>query len=48
MVASILGQGAGVTSLVIALAIWVPRYDRAPTLSAAIAVFFTIAWIPLV
>ena len=35
------------TSLGIALAIWVPRYDRALTLSAAVAVFLTVAWIPL-
>jgi hypothetical protein len=47
VVATILAQGAAVTSLGIALAIWVPRLDRALTLSAAAAVFFTVAWIPL-
>jgi ABC-type Na+ efflux pump permease subunit len=47
VVASVLAQGAAVTSLGIALAIWVPRYDRALTLSAAVAVFLTVAWIPL-
>jgi hypothetical protein len=47
VVATILAQGAAVTSLGIALAIWVPRLDRALTLSAAAAVFFIIAWIPL-
>jgi ABC-type transport system involved in multi-copper enzyme maturation permease subunit len=47
VVALVLAQGAAVTSLGIALAVWVPRYDRALTLSAAIAVFLTIAWIPL-
>jgi ABC-type transport system involved in multi-copper enzyme maturation permease subunit len=47
MVATVLAQGAAVTSLGIALAIWVPRFDRALTISAAVAVFLTIAWIPL-
>jgi hypothetical protein len=47
VVATILAQGAAVTSMGIALAIWVPRLDRALTLSAAAAVFFTVAWIPL-
>jgi hypothetical protein len=47
VVAMVLAQGAAVTSLGIALAIWVPRYDRALTLSAAVAVFFTVAWVPL-
>jgi hypothetical protein len=47
VVATVLAQGAAVTSLGIALAIWVPRYDRALTLSAAVAVFFTVAWVPL-
>src|SRR5262249_56158830 len=47
VVATVLAQGAAVTSLGIALAIWVPRLDRALTLSAGIAVFFTVAWIPL-
>ncbi len=47
VVAMILAQGAAVTSLGIALAIWVPRVDRALTLSAAIAVFLTVPWIPL-
>jgi len=47
VVATILADGAAVTSLGIALAIWVPRLDRALTLSAAVAVFITIAWIPL-
>jgi hypothetical protein len=45
---TILAQGAAVTSLGIALATWVARLDRALTLSAAIAVFVTVAWIPLV
>jgi ABC-type transport system involved in multi-copper enzyme maturation permease subunit len=45
--ATVLAQGAAVTSLGIALAIWVPRYDRALTLSAAVAVFLTVAWVPL-
>jgi ABC-2 family transporter protein len=48
VVATILAQGAAVTSLGIALAIWVPRLDRALTFSAAAAVFFTVVWIPLV
>src|SRR5262249_51191095 len=43
-----LAQGAAVTSLGIALATWVPRLDRAVTLSAAASVFVTVAWIPLV
>jgi ABC-type Na+ efflux pump permease subunit len=47
VVATILAQGAAVTSLGIALAIWVPRIDRALTLSAAVAVFLTVPWIPL-
>ncbi len=47
VVATILAQGAAITSLGIGLAIWVPRLDRALTLSAALAVFFTIVWIPL-
>ncbi len=47
LVATVLAQGAAVTSLGITLAIWVPRLDRALTLSAAIAVFFTVPWIPL-
>ena len=47
VVATVLAQGAAVTSLGIALAIWVPRLDRALTLSAAIAVFLTVPWIPL-
>ena len=47
VVATVLAQGAAVTSLGIALAVWVPRLDRALTLSAAVAVFFTVAWIPL-
>jgi ABC-type transport system involved in multi-copper enzyme maturation permease subunit len=46
--ATVLAQGAAVTSLGIALAVWVPRLDRALTLSAAVAVFFTVAWVPLV
>ncbi len=36
------------TSLGIALATWVPRLDRALTLSAAASVFVTVAWVPLV
>jgi hypothetical protein len=47
VVATVLAQGAAVTSLGVALAIWIPRLDRALTLSAAVAVFFTVAWIPL-
>jgi ABC-2 family transporter protein len=47
VVAMVLAHGAAVTSLGIALAIWVPRLDRALTLSAAVAVFFTVAWVPL-
>jgi hypothetical protein len=46
--ATVLAQGAAVASLGIALAIWVPRLDRALSLSAAVAVFFTVAWVPLV
>ena len=46
VVATVLAQGAAVTSLGIALAIWVPRLDRALTLSAAVAVFFTVAGSP--
>ena len=48
MIGRILAQGAAVTSLGIALATWMPRLDRALTLSAAVAVFVTVAWIPLV
>jgi hypothetical protein len=47
VVATVLAQGAAVTSLGIALAVWVPRVDRALTLSAAVAVFLTVAWVPL-
>ncbi len=47
VVATILAEGAAVTSLGIALATWVPRLDRAVTLSAAAAVFVTVAWVPL-
>jgi ABC-type transport system involved in multi-copper enzyme maturation permease subunit len=44
----VLAEGAAVTSLGIALATWVPRLDRALTLSAAAAVFVTVAWVFLV
>jgi hypothetical protein len=47
VIGTVLAQGAAVTSLGIALATWVPRLDRALTLSAAAAVFVTVAWIPL-
>ncbi|HZW34305.1 MAG TPA: ABC transporter permease subunit [Isosphaeraceae bacterium] len=45
---TVLATGAAVTSLGIALATWVPRLDRALTLSAAASVFVTVAWVPLV
>jgi hypothetical protein len=45
--ALILAQGAAVTSLGIALAIWVRRVDRALILSATVMVLMTVAWIPL-
>jgi ABC-type Na+ efflux pump permease subunit len=48
VIGTILAQGAAVTSLGIALATWVARLDRALTLSAAVAVFVTVAWVPLV
>jgi ABC-type transport system involved in multi-copper enzyme maturation permease subunit len=44
----VLAEGAAVTSLGIAIATWVPRLDRALTLSAAAAVFVTVAWVFLV
>ena len=47
MIGTVLAQGAAVTSLGIALATWVPRLDRAVTLSAAASVFLTVAWVPL-
>jgi hypothetical protein len=47
VIGTVLAMGAAVTSLGIALATWVPRLDRAVTLSAAASVFITIAWIPL-
>src|SRR5262249_27027975 len=47
VIATVLAQGAAVTSLGIALATWVPRLDRALTLSAAASVFVTVAWVPL-
>jgi hypothetical protein len=43
----VLAQGAAVSSLGIALATWVLRLDLALTLSAAAAVFVTVAWVPL-
>lgn len=48
VIGTILAQGAAVTSLGIALATWVARLDRALTLSTAVAVFVTVAWVPLV
>jgi ABC-type transport system involved in multi-copper enzyme maturation permease subunit len=47
VIGTVLAQGAAVTSLGIALATWVPRLDRALTLSAAASVFGTVAWVPL-
>jgi ABC-type transport system involved in multi-copper enzyme maturation permease subunit len=47
VIGTVLAAGAAVTSLGIALATWVPRLDRALTLSAAASVFVTVAWIPL-
>src|SRR5262249_18813685 len=47
VIATVLVDGAAVTSLGIALATWVPRLDRALTLSAAASVFVTVAWVPL-
>ncbi len=46
-IGTVLAHGAAVTSLGIALATWVPRLDRAVTLSAAASVFVTVAWVPL-
>jgi ABC-type transport system involved in multi-copper enzyme maturation permease subunit len=48
VIGAVLARGAAVTSLGIALATWVPRLDRALTLSAAVSVFVSVAWIPLV
>jgi ABC-type transport system involved in multi-copper enzyme maturation permease subunit len=47
VIGTVLAEGAAVTSLGIALATWVPRLDLALTLSAAAAVFVTVAWVPL-
>jgi hypothetical protein len=47
VIGMVLADGAAVTSLGIALATWVPRLDRALTLSAAAAVFVTVAWVPI-
>ncbi len=43
----VIAQGAAVTSLGIAFATWSPRVDRALILSASVAVFVTVAWVPL-
>jgi hypothetical protein len=47
VIGMVLATGAALTSLGIALATWVPRLDRAVTLSAAAAVFVTVAWVPV-
>jgi hypothetical protein len=47
VIGTVMAQGAAVTSLGIALATWVSRLDLALTLSSAVAVFVTVAWVPL-
>ncbi len=46
--ATVLAQGAAITSLGMALATWFARVERALILSAAASILVTVAWIPFV